>query len=350
MNKKVIFATLVIVILGDANTGLAAAAAKKQIYSINKLSVEDTFGPSGFQKSLATTFASMGLMESYADAVRNQIQIDWTHIPSVNNELRDNILLHQKNARLNSMYWLDEIKPKILNTNQNIVNFSDTFQDYYHKLSEGLHQKESLIVKKQIEALYQLILSYKLVVSQLTEQLKGFQDRLGKDTNNFKNDVIKLIPIVDSIIGNNSDLQKKIEYQNEIIKENKKLIWNLIASGNATKQKLNDAKKKISLAEGHIKTLKERLAGVESKLAILIDLKDKTTNMAEITDLAIDTLQTISNQWSTIQAKYNNLLKRIDHFTVADFTSMQADLDLAKKNWEAIKKYIEELQKYEDYK
>lgn len=349
MNKKVIFATLVIVILGDANTRVATAA-KKQIYSINKLSVEDTFGPSGFQKSLATTFSSMGLMESYADAVLNQIQIDWTHIPSVNNELRNNILLHQKNARLNSMYWLDEIKPKILNTNQNIINFSDTFHDYYHKLSEGLHQKESLIVKKQIEALYQLILSYKLVVSQLTEQLKGFQDRLGKDTNNYKNDVIKLIPIVDNIIGNNSDLQKKIQYQNEIIKENKKLIWDLIASGNATKQKLNDAKKKISLAEGHIKKLKERLAGVESKLAILIDLKDKTTNMAEITDLAIDTLQTISNQWSTIQAKYNNLLKRIDYFTVDDFTSMQADLDLAKKNWEAIKKYIEELQKYEDYK
>ena len=58
--------------------------------------------------------------------------------------------------------------------------------------------------------------------------------------------------------------------------------------------------KDIANAEREIANLKDRISGAQAEVAILTDVKNKTTNMTETIDVAITALQNISNQWYTV--------------------------------------------------
>ena len=95
-------------------------------------------------------------------------------------------------------------------------------------------------------------------------------------------------------------------------------------------------------AEREIANLKDRISGAQAEVAILTDVKNKTTNMTETIDAAITALQNISNQWYTVGAKYNNLLQNVKGISPEEFTFIK-DLHTAKDSWKDVKDYTEKL-------
>ncbi|PGQ99565.1 enterotoxin C, partial [Bacillus cereus] len=87
--------------------------------------------PEGFQDVLAPAMSNVLVMDSYAKTIRNQQETDLSGISSLNSYLRANMLKHQDDAKKNATYWLENLKPRIMNTNQNIVDYNDTFQTHY---------------------------------------------------------------------------------------------------------------------------------------------------------------------------------------------------------------------------
>lgn len=104
-----------------------------------------------------------------------------------------------------------------------------------------------------------------------------------------------------------------------------------------------DCEKDIANAEREIANLKDRISGAQAEVAILTDVKNKTTNMTETIDAAITALQNISNQWYTVGAKYNNLLQNVKGISPEEFTFIKEDLHTAKDSWKDVKDYTEKL-------
>lgn len=78
------------------------------------------------------------------------------------------------------------MKPQIMKTDQNIINYNNTFQAYYSSMLIAIDQKDSVKLKADLETLYADIVKNQNEVDVLLGNLKAFRDRMAKDTNNFK--------------------------------------------------------------------------------------------------------------------------------------------------------------------
>ena len=54
---------------------------------------------------------------------------------------------------MNAAYWLNSMKPQIMKTDQNIINYN-TFQSYYNDMLIAIDQKDSGKLKADLEKLY----------------------------------------------------------------------------------------------------------------------------------------------------------------------------------------------------
>ncbi|PDZ93708.1 enterotoxin C, partial [Bacillus cereus] len=74
-----------------------------------------SLGPEGFQDVLAQAISNVLVMDSYAKTISNQQETDLRGITSLDSNLRANMLKHQEDAKKNASYWLDNLKPRIMN-------------------------------------------------------------------------------------------------------------------------------------------------------------------------------------------------------------------------------------------
>ncbi len=102
-----------------------------------------------------------------------------------------------------------------------------------------------------------------------------------------------------------------------------------------------NALQEIAKAEREIANLKERISGAQTDVVILADVNNKSANMTNTIDAAITALQKISNQWHTVGAKYNNLLKNVKDISPEEFAFIKEDLNTASDSWKDIKNYTE---------
>ncbi|KEK24090.1 non-hemolytic enterotoxin subunit C [Bacillus gaemokensis] len=356
MYKKII---LSIMIAGVTTGNLLplqpyAAEQKEKIHSLQESNKNYSLGPAGFQDAMVQTTSSIFAMDSYAKTIRNQQETDLSRISLINSNLRENMVKHQKDAKVNASYWLDEMKPQILKTDQNIVEFNDIFQAYYSNLLAAIDQKDSGKLKSDLEKLYNIILNNQNEVDRLLGNLKTFRNRMVEDTKSFKDDSNQLTSILASTNAGIPLLQQQINTYNDSIKKSNDMVIagaalcvaliTCLAGG----PMIAIAKKDIANAEREIENLKARISGAQAEVAILTDVKNKTINMTETIDAAITSLQNISNQWYTIGAKYNNLLQNVKGISPEEFTFIKEDLNTAKDSWQDVKKYTEKL--HEDVK
>lgn len=308
-----------------------------------------SLGPAGFKDVMAQTTTSVFVMDSYAKLIRNQQETDLNKISSINNNLRLNMIQHQKDAKINAAYWLEKMRPKIIKTNQNVIDYNDVFQAYYNNLLGAIDQKDSMKLKAGLEELYSSILKNEKEVDVLLGELKTFRNRMEKDTISFKSDSKQLNSILASTNAGIPVLQQQINTYNDLIKKSNDMViaggilcsslLACIAGGPMIANALNE----ISRAEREIANLKEKISGAQIDLAILEDINNKTTNMTNTLDTAITALQRISNQWHTVGAKYNNLLKNVKEISPEEFTFIKEDLNTARDGWKDIRDYIEKL-------
>lgn len=319
-------------------------AAEQTIQENNK---QYSLSPEGFQEIMAQSLSSVLVMDSYAKTLRNQLGTDLSSISSLNSGLRENMIRHQKDAQANAAYWLNTIKPKIMKTNQNVVNYNDVFQTQYSMLLSAIDQRDTGKLKAGLEKLYQSILINKSEVDELLNQLKTFRSKMEDDTKSFKEDSNELTNALASTSVGIPYLQQQINNYNESIKKSNDM---LIAGGvlviftlGASVAMIATAKSNITSAEREIVSLKSRISGVQAEVAILTDAKNKTTNMTETIDTAINSLQNISNNWHTVAAKYDSLLGNITFISLEEFSLLKEDLKTAKDSWQDLKNYADKL-------
>ncbi|WP_459501305.1 non-hemolytic enterotoxin subunit C [Bacillus sp. C1] len=343
---------LTIMIAGVATSNafpLHPLAAEQNIKILQENAKNYSLGPAGFQDVMAQTTSSLFAMDSYAKQIQNQQETDLNKISSIHSDLRGNMIQHQKDAKINATYWLNQMKPQIMKTDQNIIEFNNTFQTYYNNMLLAVDQKDSSTLKSDLEKLYAGILKNQNEVDVLLGDLKMFRDRMAKDTSSFKDDANQLTAILASANAGIPALEQQINTYNESIKKSNDMV---IAGGVlcvalitclAGGPMIAVAKKDIANAEREIANLKARISGVQEEVVILTDIKNKTTNMTETIDAAITALQNISNQWYTVGAKYNNLLQNVKGISPEEFTFIKEDLNTAKDSWKDVKNYTEKL-------
>ncbi|PFC74920.1 enterotoxin [Bacillus cereus] len=349
--KKVILSTIIIGMAASNVIPLHTFAAEQTVQNSMSRQQEDiksySLGPGKYKEVMEKMGASILTMDSYAQTIRNQEQTDLSKISSINGNLQENMIQHQKDAQRNATYWLDNLKPEIMKTNQNSVNYNDTFQVSYDQLLVALDQKDTVVFKNELEKLYNSILKNSQEVDGLLEKLKTFRNTMAEDTRSFKDDSNQLKSILESTNAGIPLLQQQIDNFNNIIKENNDKRGGYIALSVFMPPVgiplIVTADKNIASAQQEIEQLKSRISGAEAELVILTDAKNKTEHMTETIDTAIDALQNISNQWHTIGAKYNSLLKNIDKINPDRLAIIKADLKIAKDSWQDLKNYADKL-------
>ncbi|PED17056.1 HBL/NHE enterotoxin family protein [Bacillus toyonensis] len=349
--KKIILSTIIIGMAASNVIPLHTFAAEQTVQNSMSRQQEDiksySLGPDKYKEVMEKMGASILTMDSYAQTIRNQEQTDLSKISSINGNLQENMIQHQKDAQRNATYWLDNLKPDVMKTNQNSVSYNDTFQASYDQLLVALDQKDTVVFKNELEKLYNSILKNSQEVNGLLEKLKTFRNTMAEDTRSFKDDSNQLKSILESTNAGIPLLQQQIDNFNNIIKENNDKRGGYIALSVFMPPVgiplIVTADKNIASAQQEIEQLKSRISGAEAELVILTDAKNKTEHMTETIDTAIDALQNISNQWHTIGAKYNSLLKNIDKINPDRLAIIKVDLKIAKDSWQDLKNYADKL-------
>ncbi|MGG2066039.1 HBL/NHE enterotoxin family protein [Bacillus sp. S14(2024)] len=349
--KKIILSTLITGMAASNVVPLHTFAAEQTVQrSISQQQESNknySLGPDEFKEVMEKMGASILTMDSYAQTIRNQQQTDLSKISSINSNLQANMIKHQKDAQTNATYWLDDLKPHIMKTNQNSVSYNDTFQASYNQLLTALDQKDTGKFKNELEKLYNSILKNSQEVDGLLEKLKTFRNKMAEDTRSFKEDANQLKSILESTNAGIPLLQQQINNCNNTIKQNYDRRGGYIALAVFIPPVgiplIVTADKNIASAQQEIEQLKSRISGAEAELVILTDAKNKTEHMTETIDTAITALQNISNQWHTIGSKYDSLLKNVESISPDQLAFVKEDLKTAKDSWQDLKNYADKL-------
>lgn len=351
--KKIVLSILIAGLTTSSVTSFHTYAAEQSAQTISlqkqEIYIEYSLGPEKFQEVMDTVATSLVIMNSYSQTILEQKEVDFKGVNSLNHDLKTNIHTHQKDAWLNATYWLNEMKPNITQVNQDIVNYSITFQEYYARLLLAINQNDTSTLKTELEKLYNSILVNKKKNDQLLSELISFRDKMSVDTQNFKLDVDAVTSILASFDHGIPLLQQQITQYNDVIKKQKDII---IAGGVlcatligciAGGPMIGIAKKNISDAEQEIQKLNSKITELQTEVVVVTNIKNQMFYLTDTIDVAITSLQNISNQWHTVGAKYNNLLHNIKNISSDDFVFIKEDLNTAKDSWQDLKEYADKI-------
>lgn len=334
-------------------------------------------GPAGLREAMKTTGSNALVMDLYALTVIKQPNISFKNVNSIETNLQNKILGDQDNARENAKEWLDQLKPQLIATNENIINYDNKFAGYYNKLLEATENKDTQALTTRLTRLSNSVLENKREVDELIVDLKQFREKLQTDTQNLKANTNQLSTILASQDAGVPLFQKQMDaYYESISKYNNILIASSVATaagpiaivggvavlvtgagvplgigliaggagatgGGVTgivlaKQGIDQAQEEIKVLTGNIEEAQIQLAGITA-------IKKQMEFLTDTIDLAIDSLQNISTQWSTMEAKYRSLVSNIDIMDPEDFELLKEDLVIAKTSWSNIKDFAEKL-------
>ncbi|MBO1627486.1 non-hemolytic enterotoxin subunit B [Bacillus arachidis] len=366
------------------NTAKPAAVHAKAIDATGT-HAEYSLGPDGLREALEKTGSNVLTMDLYALTILKQANANFNDITTIDDALKAKIIEHQKLARGNANEWLDTLKPQLISTNENIINYSDQFKNYYKTLQNAVDiAVEKGDTEKLTAGLTQLtesISANKKEVDDLVKQLKSFRSKMASDTQSFKDDANQITSVLASQDAGIPLLEKQISANMESINKNNAILISasvstalgpmaiiggvaLIATGvgakagavlitvgvGATALGVTGvvlAKQEIDRAQGDIQKLTGDISNIKLQVVGLTNLKKQTESLSETIDIAIDSLQNISNQWQTMGSKYNSLLKNVNKVKPNQLGFIKENLQTANDSWEKIQKYAEDIQNSE---
>ncbi|WP_459501306.1 non-hemolytic enterotoxin subunit B [Bacillus sp. C1] len=338
---------------------------------------EYSLGPDGLRAAMERTGSNALVMDLYALTIIKQANVNFNGITTVDDSLKTKVVYHQDVARGNANQWLDTIKPQLISTNQNIINYNTKFQNYYDTLVTAVDNKDKATLTKGLTRLSTSITENKEKVDKLVEDLKKFRNKMTADTQNFKGDANQLTSILASQDAGIPLLQNQITTYNEAIgKYNAIIIGSsvatalgpiaiiggavVIATGAGTPLGVGLiaggaaaigggtagivlAKKELDNAQAEIQKITGQISQAQLQVAGLTNIKNQTEYLTNTIDVAITALQNISNQWYTMGSKYNSLLQNVESISPNDLVFIKEDLNIAKDSWKNIKDYAEKI-------
>ncbi|PFL15551.1 enterotoxin [Bacillus cereus] len=329
---------------------------------------EYSLGPEGLKDAIEKTGSNMLVMDLYALTIVKQANVNFDGVTVINNDLQTSIKDNHDASRKNAKQWLDGLKPQIIQTNQNIINYNTQFQNYYDVLVEAANNKDKETLKAVLTSLDDSISENKGAVDKLVQDLKAFRGKLELDTQNLKTDANKITDILSGQDAGIPLMQKQIEANQTLIDENNKVY---IASSVATAlgayltatiifapigagalgggiYGVTTSQQQIKAAQDEIINLSKNISTAQQQVGKLTVLKNNTNNLTATIDAAITALENVKNQWQTMGAKYKSLNDNVDRINPDKLAAIiKADLKIAKGSWEQVNKYAENLQKSE---
>ncbi|PFV03936.1 enterotoxin [Bacillus cereus] len=336
---------------------------------------EYSLGPEGLKDAIVKTGSNMLVMDLYALTIIKQANVNLDGLTVINNDLQTSIKNNHDASKKNAQRWLDDLKPQIIQTNQNIINYNTQFQNYYDILLASLKgktkdtytQADKETVKAVLTSLDDTISENKGAVDRLVQDLKAFRGKLELDTQNLKTDANK---ITDILAGQNAGIplmKKQIEANQTLIEENNKVY---IGSSVATAlgayltatvvlaplgagalgggiYGVVTSQEQIKKAQEEIMKLSQNISTAEQQAAKLTILQSNTKSLTETIDAAITALENVKNQWQIMGAKYKSLNDNVDKINPGLFVLIEANLKTAKESWAQVNKYAENIQKSE---
>lgn len=164
------------------------------------------------------------VMDLYALTIIKQGNVNFGNVSTVDAALKGKVIQHQDTARGNAKQWLDVLKPQLISTNQNIINYNTKFQNYYDTLVAAVDAKDKATLTKGLTRLSSSINENKAQVDQLVEDLKKFRNKMTSDTQNFKGDANQITSILASQDAGIPLLQNQITTYNEAISKYNAII------------------------------------------------------------------------------------------------------------------------------
>lgn len=334
-------------------------------------------GPEGLRDAIEKAGSNVLAMDLYALTILKQANANFNGIHSIDNSLKIKVLKHQKDAKDNANQWLDKIKPQLILTNQNIINYNTKFQNYYDTLTKAVKNRDKDTLTIGLTKLSNSIQENKGQVDTLINDLKKFRNKLTTDTQTFKEDVNEVSSILASQDAGIPLLQQQLEIYNAAVSKyngiiigssvatalgpvaivaGSVVIWTgagtplgvgLIATGiGATGAGVTGivlAKKELDRARVEIQKISGQITQAQLEVAGLTNVKTQTEYLAATIDTAIVALQNISNQWHTMGTKYTSLLQNVKTISPDSLGFITEDLEIAKGSWKDIKEYAEKI-------
>lgn len=371
--KKHIVSMLTVVTLTGAvmPTYISASEAPKMV--VNQ-SIEYALGPEGLKEALTKTGSNMLIMDLYALMMLKQREIDLQGIDCISVDLKKDISKNEQQLKQSAELWLDGVKPNLIKTAQRIAEFDSYFESYYQTLQQAIQTKNKNTLIQGLTKLANNARAQSIEAEYLLEELKEYRNAYGEPLKIFKRDVNM---IIDSITSKNIELhlitQRFDAYYESVNKYNKILIAGVISTvigtltivggvvicitgvglplglaligGGVTVAipggvAVRSAKQAIEEANLDFKKLQTQNKKIELEIVQLNQIKNQVTSYIENIDIAITSLQNITNHWQVIHTQYDSLIKNIEYLTPEQMTFIQEDLQVAYEGWKGIKSSV----------
>lgn len=322
-------------------------------------------GPTGLEHALRDTKSNMLVMDLYALTILKQSNINMDGIPAVNDTLKTEIKANQQLTRENAEYWLKNLKPGLIQTNQNVISYDTKYQNYHKLLLKYRNNPTKL--KTVLTNLNKDISAYKDQVTNLVNEMTNFRTKLGDDTKNLKGNADKIVNLLTGEEAGIPLYQKQIEANKIVIDENNKIyIASSVATAAGAFMVLSplapigapvlgagiygvvSSQQQIIKAQEQIITLTQNVSMAKLQVGRLTIVESDIKNLTATIDKAIDSLETIKTSWETMGSKYTTFIDRVTGVSPdvieLDDEEIPADLKTVQDEWTKIRQYAETIQ------
>jgi len=355
-----------------------ALAVKGNHTVVNQQQNSYALGPEGLQEAMAQTGSSLLVMDLYALTILKQENIDMKNIESIDNTLKENLLQTHSDARASAEIWVDKIKPAIVKSAQDIVQFDTIFTSYYQTLLKAIVQKDTALLTKGLTKLQGLAGSYQFNIEMLIEELIKYRSEcLEKDIQAFKENTNLVVHLISSKNTELNLMIKQFDMYHESINTCNKLIMAGVTTaiistaavvggivvcitgvglplglaliggglfvGVSSGGGLYAAKKSMRDATKQLQNLQEKNKQVDLEILKLNQLKNQLDAYSETLNFAITALQNINNRWHVVQTQYTSLIRDIQQIHPDQIDFIKEDLKSAYKSWNDVKQSVQKI-------
>ncbi|WP_128894856.1 HBL/NHE enterotoxin family protein [Longirhabdus pacifica] len=321
-----------------------------------------------FSSELTTELEAMGtqliLMKTYALSLLKQHNIELEQIPT--------LASHQTTARNNAVFWLDNIQPIIIQNNENIVSFSNKFDNYFPILlelastvSSSEQDKANFVLgmnelKEEIDENYEQL-------HRLRDNFQQYSNALQLDHANFKSDSEEAEQLLNDEEGTIQALQDQIESINNDLQTNFEVIAGgavsvvsgvalvvvgtslFLAGGNPSSPAIiiggvtaiaggsiaiGYATDQVIQLKNELKDATVALTSAEYNAASLALLQAQVDNFVYGTDDAITALNGLEQTWLQVSNGFAQFIDDVNNGVDVDSQFLKEQLTEAKQNWD----------------
>ncbi|MDY0854359.1 HBL/NHE enterotoxin family protein [Bacillus thuringiensis] len=343
-----------------------------------------SLGPADIKKYLVENQKQVILLDTSALKLRQVSPFKFDYLNALGKDSKTEKQITELNkllsnalstAKDNAGVWLDQIKPQLIQTNENLISYNTRFKSFHSTLYDAAKMNDKDKLKKGLAFLSKDIQSNKDKVESLIKTLQGFRTNLTENAESFNQGKTDLETLLKAKDGINEGDQKLIDSYRATVDANNKIIIGSavgllvgigMAIGGAIMIILPEPSSKagavVALAgaalaitgatglgilvtnnnylNAQIEQLVKKMAGNDILLSDLKQAKSKNDDLSTTMEKFITDLQNVGDQWSVVDSKIRNTIDMLNQTDTEDLSFIIPELDSSLKQWEDVDKTV----------